>query len=94
MEKREVVQRIIDVLKSVQEISGRQISDINAGTCPIGDLDGFDSLSGVEASAELSEKLGFELPGTNAFVNEKGNKALSIDEMADAICSASKDPKK
>ena len=93
MQKSEAVRVVIDVLTFVQELSGRKVGDITEQTCPIGDLDEFDSLSGVEASAELSDKLGFELPGTNAFVNEQGTRALTVGEMAEVICKFDKEAK-
>jgi len=93
MKKTEAVKVVVDVLKSVQKISGREIGEITGSTCPIGDLDGFDSLSGVEASAVLSGRLGFELPGVNAFVNEKGANALSVNQIADAICKVAEEGK-
>ncbi|WP_339744855.1 acyl carrier protein [uncultured Rubinisphaera sp.] len=89
MKKEEAVRIVIDVLKSVQEISGRKDSEIVGSTCPIGDLTEFDSLSGVEASAMLSDRVGFELPGVNAFVNEQGTKSLSVNQIAEAICKFS-----
>lgn len=83
----EATKEVVDVLKTVQELSGRQVGEITGSTCPIGDLDQFDSLNGVEASVELSSRLGFELPGVNAFVNETGTKALTVNEIAEAICN-------
>lgn len=93
MKKAEAVNVVIDVLKWVQEISGREVGEIVGSTCPIGDLAEFDSLSGVEASAVLSDRIGFELPGVNAFVNEQGTKALSVNQIADAICKVAEEAK-
>jgi acyl carrier protein len=93
MKKTEAVKVVIDVLKSVQEISGREFGEIVVSTCPIGDLDGFDSLSGVEASAVLSDRIGIELPGVNAFVNQNGTKALSVNQISDAICRVAEEAK-
>ena len=90
MGKTDAIRKVTEVLQSIQELSGREVGEITRETCPIGDLDQFDSLSGVEASAELSSQLGFDLPGTNAFVNEQGTKALTVDEIADAICKVAK----
>lgn len=87
MEKAEAAKIIVETLNSIQLISGRTIGEITGSTCPIGDLDGFDSLCGVEASFMLSSQLGFELPGVNAFVNEQGTKALSVDQIADTLCN-------
>lgn len=91
MKKTEAVKVVVDVLKTVQQISGRKVGEITVSTCPIGDLEEFDSLNGVEASAELSSQLGFELPGVNAFVNEQGTKALTVDEIAEAICKVAEE---
>ena len=93
MKKTEAVKSIIDALKVVQEISGREVGEIVGSTCPIGGLDGFDSLSGVEASVLLSNRIGFELPGVNAFVNEDGTKALSVNQIADALCKVAEEAK-
>jgi hypothetical protein len=48
-------------------------------------------LNGVEATVELSDRLGIDLPGVNAFVTEKGTKALTVSEVADAICRLTAD---
>lgn len=93
MNKNEAVEAVIEVLKSVQELSGRKVGEITGSTCPIGDLDEFDSLSGVEASSMLSDRIGFELPGVNAFVNEEGTKALSVNQIAEAICKGAAEAK-
>ena len=85
MTKTEVLQSIVDVLSFVQSMSGRKPVNIAPNTCPIGDLEQFDSLNGVEATVELSTRLGIELPGSNAFVNGDGTKALTVSEIADAI---------
>jgi acyl carrier protein len=87
MEKTKVIEVIADVLKEIQSMSGRTPVPISATTCPIGDLADFDSLNGVEATIELSDRLGIEIPGVNGFVNEQGTKALTISEIADRICS-------
>ena len=93
MKKNEATAAIIEVLHLVQELSGRHVGEITGSTCPIGDLDEFDSLSGVEASSMLSDRIGFELPGVSAFVNEKGTKALSVNQIADVICKVAAEAK-
>ena len=86
MDNDKVMKVIAEVLANVQTSSGREAVLVTGNTCPIGDLDGFDSLNGVEASVELSERLGIDLPGVNAFVNEEGSRALKISEIACNIC--------
>jgi acyl carrier protein len=86
MNKAEAVIIVTDVLTAIQEISGRERTSISESTCPIGDLAQFDSLNGVEATVELSDRLGIDLPSVNALVNESGTKALTVSEIADGIC--------
>lgn len=87
MKKSEVIQNIVDVLTGIQAMSGRAIVPISEKTCPIGDLDQFDSLNGVEATVELSSRLGVDLTGVNTFVNASGTKALTVSDVAECICS-------
>jgi len=91
MKKSESVRVVTEVLQEIQSVSGRPATQISEHTRPIGDLDEFDSLNGVEATVELSDRLGIELPGVNAFVNEKGTKALTVSEVADGICKTTAD---
>ncbi|MDZ4849709.1 MAG: hypothetical protein SGI77_10470 [Pirellulaceae bacterium] len=86
MNRDEVIGMLQDVLQSIQQNSGRLAPPIQQGTCPIGDLSGFDSLNGVEATVELTDRLGVEFSGVSLFVNEMGTKALTISEIADRIC--------
>ncbi len=74
------------MLAEIQSISGRVQEPIREDTRPIGDLDQFDSLNGVEATVELSDRLGVDLGVVNAFVNEDAAKALTVSEIADGIC--------
>lgn len=90
MTKTDSLSAIVRVLNIIQELSGREYVDITESMCPIGDLNHFDSLNGIEASVLLSSELGFDLPGVSVFVNEQGTKALTVNEIADAICEAAK----
>ena len=76
------------MLTEIQSISGSSSVGISQSTCPIGDLVDFDSLNGVEATVELSDRLGIDIPGVNAFVNENETKALLVSEIADGIASS------
>lgn len=88
MNRDKIVKTVIEVLGELQKDSGRKGNAIYASTCPIGDLDQFDSLNGVEATVELSNKLDMELPGVSVFVNESGTRPLSVSEIADVVCKA------
>ncbi len=85
--KAQITEVVAEVLAEIQASSGREPVAITGQTCPIGDLPDFDSLNGVEATVELADRLGVEIPGVNVFVNEKGTKALRVSEITDNICS-------
>ena len=86
MEKQEIVVKVVQVIAQVQELSGRPSKGIDANTRPIGDVEGFDSLSGVEATVVLSETLGIELGDDyNPFISEDGKRALSVDDIAENL---------
>ena len=88
MNKGEILNRVVQVIVEVQEVSGRPSTGIDASTRPVFGVEGFDSLSGVEATVMLSESLGVDLPGNyNPFISEDGHRALSVGEIADALCT-------
>jgi len=82
---------VLEVLKEVQKISGRSCEDLDPTAIPIDDLDGFDSITAVEATAMIEQKLGAEnLNLVTAFVSEDGKRALSIEEVVERISKALK----
>ena len=86
MDKESVMQQVVQAVVQVQEASGRATAGIGAGTRPIGDAAGFDSLNGVEVTVALSQSLDHELPDDNLFLSQDGRRALSIAEIADNLC--------
>ena len=86
MDKNEVMDKVADSIRQVQEISGRTVAEISPNTCPFADVAGFDSLSSVEATVILSESLGVDLPDS-VFLPEEGARNLSVSEIADNLCS-------
>ena len=86
MEKQEIITKVVQTVAQVQEASGRSSASIGASTCPVRDVEGFDSLCGVEATVMLSESLRVDLPEDyNPFVSEDGKRALSVGEIADTL---------
>ena len=86
MEKQDIATAVIKTVVQVQELSGRASDRIGALTRPLGDVEGFDSLSSLEATVMLSESLGVTLPDNyNPFISKDGNKALSVSEIADSL---------
>src|ERR1017187_6597355 len=82
----EMETQLREVLAIVQELSGHESQEITGTTKPIGDLAGFDSLTGVESTTMLAERLGCTLGlkrGTvNVFVSPDGCRALTVAEIA------------
>ncbi len=86
MDKQEIVTKVVQTLAHVQEVSGRSSAGIGASTRPVGGVEGFDSLSGVEATVMLSESLGVDLPEDyNPFISNDGKRVLSVSEIADNL---------
>ena len=86
MDNQEIVTKVVQTVAHVQEMSGRPSAGIGASTRPVGGVEGFDSLSGVEATAMLSESLGVELPEDyNPFISTDGKRTLSVGEIADTL---------
>ena len=85
MDRNTVVSQVIDAVKQVQESSGRTAVGIGSDTRPFKDVEGFDSLSGVEATVLLSQFLGRELPDS-VFTLSEGSRILSVKEIAENVC--------
>ena len=77
MDKQAIVKKVVQTVAHVQEASGRSSAGIDASTCPVGGVEGFDSLNGVEATVMLSESLGVELPEDyNPFFSKDGKRGV------------------
>ena len=85
MNRENVVGRVIDAIRQVQESSGRTAAGIGPDTRPFKDIEGFDSLSGIEATVLLSESLGRELPDS-VFAPSNGDHILSVNAIAENLC--------
>ena len=86
MDRQQMVAKVVQTVIQVQEVSGRSSVGIGVQTRPVRDVDGFDSLSGVEATVMLSEALGVDLPDDyNPFISDDGQRALSVGEIANTL---------
>ena len=86
--KTEIRAAVEKVLKAVQQMSGRQCPPITDATKPIGDLEGFDSLSGVEATSLMERELNCTLADGSAFVHESPSgkrRALTVAQAVERI---------
>ncbi len=93
MGKSEITEKLIYAIAEVQKMSGRPLEAINSATKPVGGIQGFDSLNGVEAAVILSESLGCELPAETLFISKKGKRALSIAEISADVSKIIKEEK-
>jgi acyl carrier protein len=85
MTRDEVQSVIVEVLREVQQISGREWKDIDRDATPIGCLDGFDSLSAVEATVMVEQKLGCKIEIDSVFVSDNGKRALTLREISERL---------
>jgi hypothetical protein len=82
---REFVQaRLIDTLTTVQSNAGRTTPTIDENTIPYDQLEGFDSLSGVETAVLFSECLATEIDQLS-FVSSGTGKSLKVKDIVDAL---------
>ncbi|MDO8589244.1 MAG: acyl carrier protein [Armatimonadota bacterium] len=86
MQPREIESVIVAVLRDIQTTSGRQWTELNQESRPLGDLDGFDSLSGVEVTVAIEQKLGCKFDTDSIFTSEDGKHALNLKQIGERIC--------
>jgi acyl carrier protein len=85
LNKTQIASTVLEVLKDVQMASGRPMAAMTDDSEPIGDLEGFDSLNGLEASVELERRFGCTFKVNGVFVNDSGKRALHVWEVVDTI---------
>jgi hypothetical protein len=78
---------LIEVLQEIQCDSGFGVTPMSGKTCPISDIEGFDSPLWLDAIGMLAEKLGVNIPfSNNIFLSEDGQRQLTIDESVAVVC--------
>ena len=85
MTREEVRQAVIGVLIELQELRGKELSDVDDATCPMEDFEEFDSVSAVEATTRLEDELDLELDA-KLFWEKDDGKPLRVEEIVDRIC--------
>jgi acyl carrier protein len=86
MTPQDLIQHVCEVLAEVQELGGYPAPTLTVESTPIGDLPGFDSLSSIEATVLLEQKLGRDLDSESVFISEDGKHALNVNQIADRLC--------
>jgi hypothetical protein len=83
MSKDEIRDIVIAALQEHQQASGRPWQVLKDDMTPIGALPGFDSLSGIEATISIEQRLNHALDSETVF--EDGRRAFTISEICDSI---------
>jgi len=86
MDQGEIVRVITAVLQETQTLSGRVWQSVDLNTRPIGQLEGFDSLCGLEATLMLETRLGCSFE-ESLFVAADGKRPLALREIAAVIAT-------
>lgn len=81
MTEDQVRNALLDVLREVSEAGGHTWGGVDPSAKPIGALDDFDSLSAIEATVMIEEKLSCNIPLDSIFVSHDGNRALTVQEI-------------
>lgn len=88
-DKKLIIEKIIQVLKRIQEEGSFEVIEINSKTNPVKDMPEFDSQLWVVAITILSEELEIEIPNNlNIFISDNGDQSPNIDEIAQRILDA------
>lgn len=69
---------VFDVLADIQKASGRGWTPLTEDDRPIGALEGFDSLNGLEATVQLEQRLGCRFGVTSVFVTTGETQGLRV----------------
>jgi hypothetical protein len=89
MDRNTIERELIETIREVQEMSGHATTAIDIKTCPIKDLEHFDSLRGAETTYLLSMKLKCEFKSpkgeVNVFISKDERRALTVGEIVDRL---------
>jgi len=85
MSRDEIRATVLAALQEIQEVSGRAWRDLSDDVKPLGALQGFDSLSAIEATICIEQRLGRELAVETVFVSKDNNRPLTLSEVCDQV---------
>lgn len=89
MNTKEIYNLVVESLEFIQEFSGQEKVPINRDTVPIGQLPGFDTLSGVELVTVMSKHMPIG-KRVRLCVSDDGKKPLSVREIVDKVTKLDK----
>jgi acyl carrier protein len=74
---------LLEIVKEIQTQSGRPLDELSTESKPIGEVSGFDSLNGVEATIDACGRLGIDVSFNNVFLDDdKRSGALTVRQAA------------
>ena len=85
MDRDKIESEVVAVLQAVQKSSGETYVNLGADDKPIGKLGGFDSLTGIEATIMIEERIGCDIDRNSAFVTEDGRRASTLAEICEYL---------
>lgn len=96
MNRKQVAAAIEEALKEVQDLGGHEWVAPGPEAKVIGSLEGFDSLTAIEATVLVEQKIGSKLGLGGAlslgkdsiFASEDGRRARRLGEVVDAVSAA------
>jgi hypothetical protein len=91
MDPQVIKAKFTDLLARIQEDSGFPPVPITGTTCPLDDLEGFDSLIWPIATRLLVKELGMEISRKKNIFVTKG-KRLTVDEIVDVVHQIAANP--
>lgn len=92
MDETLVRDQLIDVLQTIQRESGYGEVQIGRNTCPLDDLEKFDTKIAPVAITLLANATGIPIPNRkNIFVSKDGRQRLTIDQIVEEVCKLSEE---
>ena len=89
MNPKDVEVKLVEVLQEIQSDSGYDGSQTVGTTCPLNDLEGFDSKIWPVAIGMLASALNVNIPNNkNIFLSKDGKRQLTISESAAIVCES------
>jgi hypothetical protein len=78
---------LIGILSTIQSDSGYTPVPITGDTCPLNDLEGFDSKIWPVAITLLQSSIGITIPDNqNIFISANGRQRLTVDGIVGEVC--------
>ena len=85
MELSDLITRICKAVSDLQAANSRDAAPVSPDTCPIRDLDEFDSHNGLELTCALAEDYGLDVPvDENIFLDDQ-DRPLTIRQIAQRL---------